>query len=70
MTPRIGHLPPGEELIDVESFVALHSSHLAAPALPSIRRGGAPPPMRDLDEIDPAPPHPPSHPVRHPRPCR
>jgi hypothetical protein len=34
MTLRIGDFPPGEELMDVDTFFALHSRHEAAPEPP------------------------------------
>jgi hypothetical protein len=62
MTLRIGHLPPGEELMDAETFVALHSTHVAALEPPRTGRGVARPP--ELAEIDSGPPPLHSHPVR------
>jgi hypothetical protein len=64
MTLRIEHLPPGEELMDAETFIALHSTHVAAPEAPSsgcrVARSWVP----EVAEIDSGPPRRHSHPVR------
>jgi hypothetical protein len=56
MTPRIGHLPPGEELMDAETFVSLHSTHVVSLEPPSAGRRVARPWMPDVAAIDSGPP--------------